>query len=154
MKKYLLLAPILIFLFSCTKKGEEQPYTPTGFSVQVQQNTLLSTGQPVAGDVPCIIFAWKADGKDFDLTNTHDMQSGYLLDKKTNVSVKYDYGETGIMSEKVSVGHYFVFVWRTDGTFAYSYTYFDVSQNNYLELKKVFTTHATRFGFEAWNQTE
>jgi len=151
--KYLLILFLAILLFSCSKK-KEQPYTPTGFSVQVQQNTLLSTGQPVAGDVPCIIFVWKADGKDFDLTNTQDMRSGYLLDKKTNVSVKYDYGQTGIISEKVATGHYFVFVWRTDGPFTYSYTYFDVTQDNFLQLKKVFTTHATYFGFEAWNATE
>ena len=156
--KKLLFALLLILCFSCTKKEAEQPYTPTGFSVEVKQATKLSTGQVIESDAKCLIFVWKSDGKDFDLTKHADMMQGYVLDKNTGVSYKYDYAEQNIMSEKVSVGRYFVYVQRTnDGDnsqLAYSYTYFEVKDKEMTMLKKSFTTHVTRGSYEDWNAVE
>ena len=154
MKKLLFLFTAVI-LFSCSKDKKETPSEPTGFSIIVKQNSIVS-GHVVENDANCLIMVWKADGKDFDLSNISD---GYAIDKNTDKAVKFNYGTSvNVMSEKVPAGHYLAFVQRTNtgdyGRLAYSYTYFDVSENNYNEMKKVFTTHVIDGRFELWNQPE
>ena len=143
----------LLFLFSCSKKETSQPYTPTGFSILVKQNSKLQSGQIIEKDVSCVIMVWKADGKDFDLAKAFDLMGGYAFDKNASISLKSDYSKTGIMSEKVPPGRYLVFV-QLNGNLYYSYTYFDVTTGNYNQLKKAFTTNAITAQFEDWNKTE
>jgi len=156
MKYFTLL--LIPFIFSC-KKDTPKPDKVTGFQIIVKQDTKLQSGQFVANDVPAIVFVWKADGKDFDLTNTRDMVSGYVFDNNSGVSLKYDYTGYAPIANNAPIGRYFVYVIITDsgyGQYAYSYTYFNVTDNNgdIDVLKKVFTTNATTLSYEDWNKTE
>lgn len=150
---------LLPLIFSCTKTKDKPTDKVTGFEIIVKQNTQLQSGQFVANDVAATVFVWKADGKDFDLTNTSDMLKGYAFDKNSKVSLKYDYTGNAPIANKVPIGRYFVFVVITAsgyGQYAHSYTYFNVTDNSgdINVLTKTFTTHATTLSYEDWNRTE
>lgn len=161
MKKLLfpLFVALLTVTIGCSKKEAPKPDTITGFQIIVKQNSELQSGQFVANDIAAIVYVWKADGKDFDLTNTSDMLKGYVFDKNSGTSLKYDFTGNAPIANRTAVGRYFVYVIVTAsgyGQYAYSYTYFDVTNNNgdINVMTKIFTTHAHTISFEDWNMTE
>lgn len=159
MKKLLSFLFVGLLLASCSKKDTPKPDTITGFQIIVKQNSKLQSGQFVANDVAAIIYVWKADGKDFDLTNTSDMLKGYAYDKISGTSLKYDFTGNAPIANRTPSGRYFVYVIVTAsgyGQYSYSYSYFNVTDNNgdINEVKKVFTTNAYTGSFEDWNVTE
>ncbi len=79
MKRILLVLTCYLCFCSCSKKDSENNTAPTGFSISIKQNNLLSTGQIVEKDISTLITVWNADNKDFDLNKTSDLQSGYAL---------------------------------------------------------------------------
>lgn len=158
MKKKLLILFITVAAFASCKKDEviKDDPKPTGFSLNIYLQDKLSTGETIDRSQKAFINVWKADGKDFEVKSSLDALSGYAYDKTSDKSIKADYQTFGShYGGQYPPGKYFVYVMLPEmeipGSFAYSYTTFEVKSEQWTDLKKVFPYGTTSLNFDPWN---
>ena len=150
---------IITLIISCTKDNNEQLQINYGkFILVVVTNEKLSSGEVVTHDAPAIIHVWKVGGRALE-TRSSTAFDGYAHDFLSGTTIKADYTyHLSQVAERVPVGNYLIYVALDEDSqvakFAWSQTYVDVMENQVIDLKKAFTTHAVSGQYEPWDAAE
>lgn len=144
MKKVFYLTLIAFVFVSCSKKknNEPAPLQNTKVLIRSYQEVILPGGiKDTVAMQNNIFHAWKATGRDFEITESSSAIPGVAHDKISDEYVKSDHKSSGRTLEfSAQKGKYFVcvVVADEDGLGSYSYRTFDVDGETGIVIDKVF----------------
>jgi len=156
MKKLILLFSLLAIITACSSDDETTAINKEGtlfFTSYEKYN--LSTGEEQERKIKvAAIMIWHADGKEFDFVKSYsDILKGYVWDNISSKSYKYNHVTmyTDTYDLKLQPGKYAIFVqYDSDKGYTQSYTYFEIRQGEFTELKKYYKPKEVGSYYAPW----
>lgn len=147
----------LFSFVSCKKDDAAEPSAKMELGVfKITQDS--ATGKTSRTQAVATIWMWNTENRELDVAASgSEIYLGRIYDKTTKTYVSSEFGAIGTsMIETIKPGNYLIYVMlnKSDlpGSQAYSYTTVQVSDDQKLSFKKIFSLNVGTQQYEPWEK--